>query len=200
MTSCVQPNCFDSKDDQFLPFVPRHAWSVRDNLPSTFHKDRWWAMACPWLHVIIWILLQTVMRSSESLETWENSMLIICWRNKENWGIRGGTRHLRNDTFVFWEMNFTTSFNSTTVGQFSLVAQSCPTLCDPMNCSMPGLPVHHHLLEFTHTHVHRVGDVIQPSHPLSSPSPLAPNPSQHQSLFQWVNSSHELAKVLEFQL
>lgn len=110
MTSCVQPNCFDSKDDQFLPFVPRHAWSVRDNLPSTFHKDRWWAMACPWLHVIMWILLQTVMRSSESLETWENSMLIICWRNKENWGIRGGTRHLRNDTFVFWEMNFTTSF------------------------------------------------------------------------------------------
>ena len=84
--------------------------------------------------------------------------------------------------------------------QFSSVAQSCPTLCDPMNCSMPGLPVHHHLLEFTQTHVHQVGDAIQPSHPLSSPSPPAPNPSQHQSLFQWVNSSHEVAKVLEFQL
>ena len=69
-----------------------------------------------------------------------------------------------------------------------------------MNCSTPGLPVHHQLLEFTQTHVHRVGDAIQPSHPLSSPSPLAPNPSQHQSLFQWVNSSHEVAKVLEFQL
>ena len=68
--------------------------------------------------------------------------------------------------------------------QFSSVAQSCPTLCDPMNRSMPGLPVHHHLLEFTQTHVHRVGDAIQPSHPLSSPFPLAPNPSQHQSLFQ----------------
>ena len=67
---------------------------------------------------------------------------------------------------------------------FSSVAQSCPTLCDPMNCSTPGLPVHHQLLEFTHTHVHRVGDAIQPSHPLSSPSPPAPNPSQHQSLFQ----------------
>ena len=76
--------------------------------------------------------------------------------------------------------------------QFSSVAQSCPTLCDPMNCSMPGLPVHHRLLEFTETHIHRVGDAIQPSHPLSSPSLLAPNPSQHWSLFQWVNSSHEV--------
>ena len=70
--------------------------------------------------------------------------------------------------------------------QFSSVAQSCPTLCTPMNCSMPGLPVHHQLPEFTQTHAHRVGDAIQPSHPLSSPSPPAPNPSQHQRLFQWV--------------
>ena len=84
--------------------------------------------------------------------------------------------------------------------QFSSVTQSCPTLWDPMNRSMPGLPVHHQLPEFTQTHVHWVGDAIQPSHPLSSPSPLAPNPSQHQSLFQWVNSSHEVAKVREFQL
>ena len=67
--------------------------------------------------------------------------------------------------------------------QFSSVAQSCPTLCDPMNCSTPGLPVYHQLPEFTQTHVHRVGDAIQPSHPLSSPSPPAPNPSQHQGLF-----------------
>ena len=66
----------------------------------------------------------------------------------------------------------------------SSAAQSCWTLCDPMNRSMPGLPFHHQLLEFTQTHVHRVGDAIQPSHPLSSPSPPAPNPSQHQSLFQ----------------
>ena len=84
--------------------------------------------------------------------------------------------------------------------QFSSFTQSCPTLCDTMNCSTPGLPVHHQLLEFTQTHVHQVDDVIQPSHPLSSPSPPAPNPSQHQSLFQWVNSSHEVAKVFEFQL
>ena len=68
--------------------------------------------------------------------------------------------------------------------QIRSVAQSCPTLCDPMNRSTPGLPVHQQLLEFTHTHVHQVSDAIQPSHPLSSPSPPAPNPSQHQSLLQ----------------
>jgi len=67
-----------------------------------------------------------------------------------------------------------------------------------MNRSMPGLPVHHQLLEFTQTHVHRVSDAIQSSHPLSSPSPLAPNPSKHQSLFQWVNSLHEVAKYCSF--
>ena len=68
--------------------------------------------------------------------------------------------------------------------QFSSVTQSCPTLCDPMNGSTPGLPVHHKPLESTQTHAHRVGDAIQPSYPLSSPSPPAPNPSQHQGLFQ----------------
>ena len=68
--------------------------------------------------------------------------------------------------------------------QFSSVTQSCPTLCHPMNRSTPGLPVHHQLLEFTQTYVHRVGDAIQPSHPLLSPSPPAPDPSQHQGLFQ----------------
>jgi len=84
--------------------------------------------------------------------------------------------------------------------QSSSVTLPCPTLCDPMNRSTPGLPVHHQLPEFIQTHVHQVGDAIQPSYPLSSPTPPAPNPSQHQSLFQWVNSSHEVAKVLEFQL
>ena len=84
--------------------------------------------------------------------------------------------------------------------QFSSVAQLCPTLCDPMNPSMPGLLVHHQLPEFTQIHVRWVGDAIQPSHPLSSPFPPAPKPSQHQGLFQWVNSSHEVGKVLEFQL
>ena len=99
--------------------------------------------------------------------------------------------------------------------QFSSGTQSCLTLCNPMNCSTPGLPVHHQLLESTQTHVHWVADAIQPSHPLSSPSPAPnlsqhqdlfqwvsspPNLSQHQDLFQWVSSSHQLAKVLVFQL
>ena len=84
--------------------------------------------------------------------------------------------------------------------QFSSVAQLCPTLCDPMNHSTPGLLVHHQLLEFTQTHVHWVSDATQPSHPLSSPSPPALNLSQHQGLFKWVSFSHEVATVLDFQL
>jgi len=84
--------------------------------------------------------------------------------------------------------------------QFSSVTQSCLTLCDPMDCSTPGLPVYHQLPEFTQTHVNWVGDAIQPSHPLSSPSPPAFNLSQYQGLFQGFSSSHQVAKVLEFQL
>ena len=84
--------------------------------------------------------------------------------------------------------------------QFSSFAQSCLTLCNPINCSMSVLPVHHQLLESTQTHVHWVSDAIQPSHPLSSPSPPALNLSQHQGLLKWVSSSHQVSKVLEFQL
>jgi len=84
--------------------------------------------------------------------------------------------------------------------QFISVVQSHPTLCNPMNRSTPGFPVHHQLPESTNIHVHWVGDAIQPSHPLSSPSPPALNLSQHQGLFKWVSSSHQVAKVLEFQL
>ena len=80
--------------------------------------------------------------------------------------------------------------------QFSSVAQSCPTLCDPVNLSTPDLPVHHQLPESTQTHVHWIDDAIQPSHPLSSPSPPALNLSQHQGLFKWVSSSHQVAKEL----
>ena len=80
------------------------------------------------------------------------------------------------------------------------VAQSCGTLCGPMDCSTPGFPVLHYFLEFAQTHVHWVGDAIQPSHPLSSPSPPALILSQHEGLFQWVSSSHQVAKVLELQL
>ena len=82
--------------------------------------------------------------------------------------------------------------------QFSSVVQSCPTLCDPVDCSTPGFPVHQQLPEFTQTHVHRVGDATQPCHPLSSPSSPALNFSQHQGLFKWVSSSHQVARVLEF--
>ena len=83
---------------------------------------------------------------------------------------------------------------------FSLVTQLCLTLCDPMDCSTPGFPVHHQLLELAQTHIHRVRDAIQPSYPLSSPSPSTFNLSQHQGLFQGVSSSHKVAKVLELQL
>ena len=83
--------------------------------------------------------------------------------------------------------------------QFSSVAQSCPTLCDCMDCSTPGFPVHLQLLKLTQTHVHHVGDTIQPSHPLSSPSPVF-NLSQHQGLFHWVGSLRQMSKVLELQL
>ena len=97
-----------------------------------------------------------------------------------------------------YDINYTSILLSTS----SIVqsAQSCPTLCNPKDCSMPGFPVHHQLLELAQTHVHRVSDAIQPFHPLSSPSPPAFNLSQHQGLFQWVSSLHQVAKVLEFQL
>ena len=84
--------------------------------------------------------------------------------------------------------------------QFSLVTQSCLTLCNPMDCSTPSLPVHHQFPEFTQSHVHWLHDAIQPSHPLSSPSPPNFNLCQHQGLFKWVSSSQQVAKVLEFQL
>ena len=98
--------------------------------------------------------------------------------------------------YIYWDSYY---FCCSSFIQLSSVAQSCPTLCDPMNCSTPGLPVHHQLPKLAQTHVHRVGDAIQPSHPLSPASP-AFNISQHQGLFQWVSSSHQVAKVLELQV
>ena len=114
-------------------------------------------------------------------------------------GLTKETRSLLNKFTVLWKKEGMYEGIRECI-QFNSVAQSCPTFCYPMNRSTPGLPVHHQLPEFTPTHVHQVGDAIQPSHPLSSPSPPAPNPSQHQSLFQWVNPSYEVAKVLESQL
>ena len=94
----------------------------------------------------------------------------------------------------FWFNLFLNEFN-----EFSSVTQSCPTLCDPMGWSIPWFPVPNQLPELAQTHVHQVDDAMQPSHPLSSPSPPAFNISQHQGLFKWVSSLHQVAKILEFQ-
>ena len=101
-----------------------------------------------------------------------------------------------SDVQTFWELNELPILLLSV--QFSSVAQSCPILCSPMYHSTPGLPVHHQLPEFTQTHVHCVGDAIQLSHPLSSPSPPALNLSQHQGLFKWVSLLHQVAKVWSF--
>ena len=134
--------------------------------------------------VFLWYIKHT---SEGSLSISEEHAI---WKNSSNYDVKLDLSLIQ----ITWLIS---AFSSV---EFSSVAQSCPTLCDPMNRSTPGLSVHYQLPEFTQTHVHWVGDAIQPFHPLSSPSPPAPNPSQHQSLFQWVNSSHEVAKVLEFQL
>ena len=105
-------------------------------------------------------------------------------------GVIVGTTHISVRNIIYTSI----------YGQLSSVAQSCLTLCDPIDCSMPGFPVYHQLPELAQTHVHRVSDTIQPSHALSSPSPSAFDLSQHQGLFQWVSSLHQVAKVLEFQL
>ena len=136
-----------------------------------------------------------------------HQMLSVTWNNRDTfrhwWGCTV-VQPLRKTARLLWwlltKLNTPLAHTHQSSDQIRSAAQSCPTLCDPMNRSTPGLPVHHQLPEFTQTHIHRVSDAIPPSHPLSSPSPLAPSPSQHQSLFQWVNSSHEVAKVLEFQL
>ena len=100
-----------------------------------------------------------------------------------------GNDHRNEHLLLFWKLGSV---------QLSLVARSCPAHWDPMNCSMPGLPVHHQLPEFTQTHGHWVGDAIQPFHPLSSPSSPAFNLSQHQGLFKWVSSSYQMAKYWSF--
>ena len=114
--------------------------------------------------------------------------------------LAGGRNHIYLLTIHFPGVYCNLSSAVTQSVQFSSVTQSCLTLCNPMNCSTPGLPVHHQLPESTQTHAHRVGDAIQTSHVLSSPSPPVFNLSQHQGLFQWVNSLHEVAKVLEYSV
>ena len=97
---------------------------------------------------------------------------------------------------IFLPAIFISACARKSISEFSSVTQSCLTLCDPMGCSTPGFPVHHQFLELTQTHVHWVGDAIQPSHPLSSPSPPAFSNFQPQGLSQWVSSLHQVAKVL----
>ena len=104
-----------------------------------------------------------------------------------------------NNRWNNWQRIYLQNIQAAHAAQFSSVAQLCLTLCDPMDCSMPGLPVYHQLLEFTQTPVHWLGDAIQLSHLLSSLSPPAFNLSQQQGLLKWVSSSHEVAKILEFQ-
>ena len=120
-----------------------------------------------------WTVKKAEHRRIDAFELW-------CWRKLLFCRFDGVTLSLCGSLLPVQEIN--TFFSSSC--RCCSVAKSCPTLCDPMNCSMPGLPVHHQLPEFTQTHVHQVCDAIQPSHPLSSPSPPAPHPSLHQSLFQ----------------
>ena len=153
-----------------------------------------------------WTIKKAEHRRIDAFELW-------CWIRllRVPWTARRSNQSILKEISPGIWREWCWSWNSSTLStsceelthssvQFSSVTQSCPALCDLMNRSMPGLPVHHQLPEFTQTHVHRVVDAIQPSHPLSSPSPPAPNLSQHQGLFKWVNSLHEVAKVLEFQL
>ena len=170
-----------------------------------------------------WYLIEWVLSSRLTIKHIK-VLLWLCWTYKsKEFDICGSWKKwlqvlpILICTFFFFEMWFYSpshedvksisqhlalvSETITTMIQFSWVQLlSHDRLCNPMDCSMPGLPVHHHLPQFTQTHVHQVGDSIQPSHPLSSPSPLAFNISQHQGLFQWVSSSHQVAKVLAFQL
>ena len=131
-----------------------------------------------------------------------NPLQYSCLENAMDRGGWWATVHVvaKSRTRLSNEAHCTCYFRLSSVSQFSRSVVSQLTLCDPMNRSMPGLPVHYQLPEFTQTHVHWVGDAIQPSHPPSSPSPPTLNLSQHQGLFKWVSPSRQVAKILEFQL
>ena len=135
-------------------------------------------------HCVLWFIPLTLV----SLRTPPSQPVV----SQFPWATALGSVKFWSDFFLLWELICETQFNS--------VVQSCPTLCDPMDCRTPGLPVHHQLLEFIQTYVNWVCDAIQLSHPLSSPSPPVLNLSQHQDLFTWVSFLHQVAKVLEFQL
>ena len=150
----------------------------------------------------------------EKSKGWQSNLIVALHLKWNSWSIIIGpgllkgshpsfhcTTHISSGkTKVKGDFIRAKNFEKQLIVQFSSATQSCPTLWDPMDSNMPGLPVHHQLPEFNQTHDHWVGDAIQPSYLLSSTSPPALNLSQHQGLFQWVSSSHQVAKVLEFQL
>ena len=147
---------------------------------------------CPLVQIVQWWILQKMMELDNewSLEPWMSQRIEpLCWPILDC--------EMRVKPLRCLGLFAEASISSV---QFSSGAQSCLTLYNPMDCSLPGLPIHHQLPEFTQTHVHWVSDAIQPSHPLLSPSPQTFNLSQHQGLFKWVSSSHQVAKLLEFQL
>ena len=162
------------------------------NIHIHLRKTKWAMQVHPlliwWWHILLKpeYSMQITIFMAESEEELK-SLLMKVKEESEKVGLKFSLRELK-------------SWHLVPSVQISSVAQLCPTLCDPMNHSTPGFPVHRQLPEFAQTHIHRVSDAIQPPHPLLSPSPPTPNPSQHQSLFQWVNSSPDVAKVLEFQL
>ena len=189
----------------FKPTFPLSSFTFIKRLFSSSSLYAIKVVSSPYLRLLIFLLAILIPACASSRPAFHMIYSVYKW-NKQGDNIQGWCT-----AFPIWNQSVVPCAVLTVASwpvykilrrqvQFSSVAQSCPILCGPMNCSMSGLPVHHQLPDFTQTRVHRVSDAIQPSHPLSFPSPPAPNPSQHQSLFQWVNSSHEVARVLEFQL
>ena len=166
----------------------------------------WW-----WIHVIIHSSKHTgcaAPRVNHDVNwTWSDVMCLCSFIDcNECTTVVGSVDHGGGDAYVgarcVWESSVFSIYCALKAALKSCcsVTKPCLTLCDPVDCSMPGLPVPHHLLVFAQVHIHRIGDAIQLSYPLSPSSPSALNLSQHQGLFQWVDSSHLVAKVLEVQL
>ena len=179
-----------------------HVESKRYNKLVNITKKKWWmvkvAQSCPTLCDPMDCSLlgsSSVGFSRQEIHIYREQTSGYLWGEGSGKGQYGG-RGLRSTNY--YTVYIISQKKKKSV--FSSVTQSCPTLCDPMDCSTSGFLVHHQHPELTQTHVHQVSDAIQPSHPLSSPCPPVFNLSQHQGLFRWVSSSHQVAKVLEFQL
>ena len=161
-------------------------------LQDTHTDCRLFQLQCTWF---ICLLNYNELTIGDCEKRWERELVNTYWKQPP---MAVMNMWWSGVNLLFWSLPVLTCFWMP--HQFSSVTQSCLTLCDPVDCSMPGFPVHHQLPEFAQTHVHRDGDANQPSHPLSSPSSPAFNLPQHQGLYQWVSSSRQVARVLEFQL